>query len=78
MRKLFYHKKRHSILGGMVVYLSLIFLFGTIVFGGLDAELNRGIQYNCELAEFSPDFTPQMKQECRRMRNKGVVYRYDT
>jgi hypothetical protein len=25
---------------------------------------------NCEIAEFSPDFTPQEKADCRKMRSK--------
>jgi len=47
------------------------------VFGGLDAELNRSVEYSCELSEYSKQFTPEMKQECKRKNYKGIVYRYD-
>ena len=77
MRNLFLTKKRKDA-SGILVYLFTTFLFGIIVFGGLDAELNRSVEYSCELAEYSREFTPQMKQECKRNNYKGIVYRYDT
>lgn len=27
-------------------------------------------KYNCSIAEISPDYTPAMKEECRRLRNQ--------
>ena len=29
-----------------------------------------GATYNCSIAEISPDFTPAMKDECRKLRAK--------
>ena len=77
MRNLFLTKNKKNT-GGILVYLSVTLGFGIIVFGGLDAELNRSVEYSCELAEFSSEFTPQMKQECKKQNYKGIVYRYDT
>jgi hypothetical protein len=77
MRNLFLTRKRKNT-GVFLVYLFTTTGFGIVVFGGLDAELNRGVQYSCELAEYSSEFTPQMKLECRNKKNKGIVYRYDT
>ena len=77
MRYLFLTKSRKNT-GGFLVYLFTTFLFGIIVFGGLDAELNRSVEYSCELAEYSSHFTPEMKQECKSKNYKGIVYRYDT
>ena len=77
MRNLFLTKKRKNT-SGVLVYLSVTLGFGIVVFGGLDAELNRSVEYSCELAEFSSEFTPQMKQECKKQNYKGIVYRYDT
>ncbi len=28
--------------------------------------------YNCNLAEISPDFPPQVREECRRIRAKNI------
>lgn len=61
----------------LVVCLSLLVLFGTIVGMGLDAEFSRSVKYDCELAEYSPDFTPEMKLECRKQ-NKVRYKKYDT
>ena len=77
MRNLFLTKNKKNT-GGILVYLSVTLGFGIVVFGGLDAELNRSVEYSCELAEFSSEFTPQMKQECKKQNYKGIVYRYDT
>ena len=77
MRNLFLTKKRKSA-GTFLVYLFSTIGFGIVVFGGLDAELNRGVEYSCELSEYSKQFTPEMKQECKSKNYKGIVYRYDT
>ena len=76
MRNLFLTKNKKNT-GGILVYLSVTLGFGIVVFGGLDAELNRGVEYSCELSEYSKQFTPEMKQECRNKNYKGIVYRYD-
>ena len=77
MRNLFLTKSRKNT-SGVLVYLSVTLGFGIVVFGGLDAELNRGVEYSCELSEYSKQFTPEMKQECKSKNYKGIVYRYDT
>ena len=76
MRNLFLTKKRKNT-GVFLVYLFATVSLGIVVFGGLDAELNRGVEYSCELSEYSKQFTPEMKQECKRNNYKGIVYRYD-
>ena len=76
MKYLFLTKKKNNT-GGILVYLFTTSIFGIVVFGGLDAELNRGVEYSCELSEYSKQFTPEMKQECKRNNYKGIVYRYD-
>jgi len=76
MKYLFTTKKRKNT-GGILVYLFTTSILGIVVFGGLDAELNRSVEYSCELAEYSSQFTPEMKQECKNKNYKGIVYRYD-
>jgi hypothetical protein len=49
-----------------------LILLGVAMFGlmyGIHTSLGKGpIMYNCSIAEISPDFTPKMKEECRRAR----------
>ena len=68
MKKLFLPNKIKSLIGDLVVFVSVSAVFILVVLLGLDAEMNRVIQYNCEISEISPDFTPAMKQECRKLR----------
>ncbi len=49
---------------GIVVCLCLIFMTAQI-----DQQTNWKLKF-CEIAEFSPDFTPQEKADCRIMRSK--------
>lgn len=46
------------ILGGLMV--GLVYGIGTI--------LPKDAIYDCRIAEISPDYTPAMKEECRKLR----------
>ena len=46
----------------LVLMMSLI-IFGNKLAGGVDRPV-----YNCSIAEFSPDFTTKMREECRKQR----------
>ena len=74
MRNLFLPKKFKGILEDTLVCISLLVLFGFVIVLGLDAEFSRVIKYNCDIAEISPDFTPAMKQECRKLRIENQRY----
>ena len=74
MRNIFLPKKFKGVLEDTLVCLSLLVLFGFVVTEGLDAEFNRVIKYDCEIAEISPDFTPAMKQECRKLKIQNQRY----
>jgi hypothetical protein len=54
-----------SLLGLVVACL----MFGLIVFGNSVDGSGQRI-YNCSIAEISPDFTPKMREECRRLRRE--------
>ena len=71
MKNIFLPKKFKGILEDTLVVLSLLVLFGFVVVEGLDAEMDRVVKYNCDIAEISPDFTPAMKQECRKLRSEN-------
>ena len=56
----------------LLMWPALIIL-GTCLFGllyGIHSYLPREATYNCSIAEISPDYTPAMKQECRRLRSQ--------
>lgn len=52
-------------------------LFASAWFAGgmyflFSAEKPTVIRYNCELAEISPDFPPQVKEQCRELKRGRV------
>jgi len=53
----------------MVAFVSAVSL---VVFGN---QLMQGSpkMYDCSIAEFSPDFTTAMRQECRKLRSKTTT-----
>jgi hypothetical protein len=49
-----------------------LILLGVAVFTllyGVNQLGNGQAMYNCSIAEISPDFTPAMKEECRKLRS---------
>lgn len=57
---------------GLLVLFALFLwsvMFGLIYLGNTIAG-NAGKVYNCSIAEISPDFTPKMRQECRRLNSQ--------
>jgi hypothetical protein len=53
----------------LLVVLIACLMFGLIVFGNSIAGSGQRV-YNCSIAEFSPDFTPRMREECRKLRQE--------
>lgn len=54
----------------LLMWPALIFL-GSALFGllyGVHSYLPQEAVYNCTLAEISPDFTPKMREECRKLK----------
>jgi len=58
--------KEHLIMWPALTVLGLA-LFG-LLYGIHTVLPEQKVVYNCSIAEISPDFTPTMKQECRRLR----------
>ena len=48
----------------------LLAMIGLIVIGN---HLPREQVYDCSLAEFHPDYPPQVREECRRLRSAKIV-----
>ena len=53
----------------IVVGLALA-MVGLIIFGN---SLPQERVYDCSLAEFHPDFPPEVKAECRKLRSKKYI-----
>lgn len=57
----------------LIVWPTLIVL-GVLMYGliyGIHVYLGDSRpMYNCSIAEISPDYTPAMKEECRRLRSQ--------
>jgi len=63
-------KKNLQFIGLTLVFVVLVFsMFGLIVFGNSLAGSGQRV-YNCSVAEFSPDFTTAMREECRKLRKQ--------
>lgn len=60
--------KEHLIMWPTLILLSMA-MFALLY--GVSTQLSRGpAMYNCGIAEISPDFTPAMKDECRKLRRR--------
>ena len=57
----------------LIMWLAL-FALGSCLFGiiyGIHTMLgDTKVAYDCSIAEISPDFTPKMREECRKLRAK--------
>lgn len=45
-------------------------LIGSVVYSAADTLRNRTKMIDCSIAEFHPDFTSKMKEDCRNARNQ--------
>lgn len=56
----------------ILAFVVAVFLAGIFVFTFNASRMlsNRTVVINCQLAEISPDFTPEMRKQCREARNK--------
>ena len=52
----------------LLFFIALCIITGLIVLGNNIAGTGPRM-YNCSIAEISPDFTPKMREECRKLRN---------
>ena len=59
----------------LIMWPALIVLGGAMLglMYGIHTYLGAGPTiYNCSIAEISPDYTPAMKEECRRLRKVPI------
>lgn len=53
---------------GLLFFVILCIMIGLVILGNTVASTGSRV-YNCSVAEISPDFTPKMREECRKLRN---------
>jgi hypothetical protein len=51
-----------------VMVMLMVAMVGLIIFGNRLFDNSQPRYYNCSIAEFSPDFTPAMREACRKAR----------
>jgi hypothetical protein len=62
-------RRTHTIMIAALIFL--VASLGALIWGINDAVgIDPVAKYNCDIAEISPDYTPAMKQECRRLRSQ--------
>ena len=81
MRKIFSTRKKikiKDILRDMVMMTFSVAIFAFIIVIALDAELNRVVQYDCDMliGGWHPDVPPKVLEECRKEKPRNI--RYDT
>ena len=59
--------KEHLIMWPAIIVLGIL-LFSLLY--GIHTVLPKEAVYDCSIAEISPDYTPAMKQECRKLRSQ--------
>jgi hypothetical protein len=55
----------------IIVIVCVIILAVTVVYANHEVDNNRVIRYNCDIAEFHPDYPKEVKQQCRKIRNEN-------
>ena len=55
----------------IIMIFCAILLAITIVYANYEVDNKRVIRYNCDIAEFHPDYPKEVKQQCRKIRNEN-------
>lgn len=54
-----------------IFIVCLLVLALTTVYANLFVDNKRVVRYNCDMAEFHPDYPPEVKKKCRELRNEN-------
>jgi hypothetical protein len=55
----------------IIVIACVIILAITVVYANYEVDNKRVIRYNCDIAEFHPDYPGAVKQKCRELINEN-------
>ena len=60
-----------KVIGLVIIFVCLLLaMIGIIVF---NSDMPTRQYYDCSIAEFHPDYPPQVREECRRLRSAKIV-----
>lgn len=54
-----------------IFFVCLTLLGITVIYATTEVDTSKGRYYNCDLAEFHPDYPVAVKQKCRELRNEN-------
>ena len=55
----------------VITILCVITLAFTVVYANYEVDNERVIRYNCDIAEFHPDYPVAVKEKCRELLNEN-------
>ena len=55
----------------IIMAFGMILLVATILYANYEVDNNRVIRYNCDIAEFHPDYPAAVKEKCRELINEN-------
>jgi uncharacterized membrane protein (DUF106 family) len=55
----------------VIVIACVIILAVTVVYANYEVDNKRVIRYNCDIAEFHPDYPAAVKEKCRELINEN-------
>ena len=55
----------------VITILCVILLGITLIYANYDVDNERVVRYNCDIAEFHPDYPVAVKQKCRELLNEN-------
>jgi uncharacterized membrane protein (DUF106 family) len=55
----------------VITILCVILLGITLIYANYDVDNERVVRYNCDIAEFHPDYPAAVKQKCRELLNEN-------
>lgn len=55
----------------IIVVFCVMLLAITVIYANYQVDNKRIVRYNCDLAEFHPDYPKEVKQKCRELKNEN-------
>lgn len=55
----------------IIVVFCVTLLVVTVIYANYEVDNNKVIRYNCDIAEFHPDYPIAVKQKCRELLNEN-------
>jgi hypothetical protein len=55
----------------IIMAFCMILLVATVIYANYEVDNKRVIRYNCDIAEFHPDYPAAVKQKCRELINEN-------